>query len=339
MSFLQIMWFLLIGVLLTVYAILDGFDLGIGIWHLSTKTEKHRRTMFSLLGPIWDGNEVWLLTGGGAIFAAFPHVYATVFSGFYLALFLVIMALISRAVAIEFRNQHESALWKKIWDVAFALGSIAPAILFGVAMGNILRGAPLDRNGAFIGTFLDLLNPYALLAGLMSFAMFATHGALYIALRTRNELREQAIGWARTSWFAYINLFALITIFTMQAYPHLIRNYLRVPLLTGIPVLTLVGIIAIFGFLKQRNLGAAFTVSALTIAGMMGICGSSMYPFMVRSTRVTGTSLTIFNASSSALTLQTMLILAMLVVPIVIGYTYWTYRQFWGKVDSGSDGY
>lgn len=328
MSFLQVMWFLLIGVLLTIYAILDGYDLGIGIWHLSTKKEKHRKTMLALLGPVWDGNEVWLLTGGGAIFAAFPEVYATVFSGFYLPLFIVIMALIARAVAIEFRNQHEHAVWRKVWDVAFASGSIVPSILFGVAVGNLMTGIPLDHAGTFIGSIFTLLNPYSLVIGLLSFAMFATHGAIYVAARTHDELKDKAIQWAKTSWFAYLNVFMVVTIYTMTSQPRLIDNYLRIPVLTGVPFLTFISLVAIYAFLKRRELTAAFITSAVTIAGIMAIFGVSMFPTIVQA-RDSGNSLTIYNASSSALTLQTMLILAILVVPVVIGYTLWSHRQFW----------
>jgi len=177
MSFLQVAWYFLIGLFLLVYAILDGFDLGVGFWYLFAKKEDHRRLLLNAIGPVWDGNEVWLLTGGAAIFAAFPQIYATVFSGFYLALMLVIFGLIFRAVSIEFRDKGESPGWRNFWGAAFGIGSILAALLFGVAVGNILRGLPLDEHGNFTGTFFTLLNPYALLIGLLGFVMFATHGA------------------------------------------------------------------------------------------------------------------------------------------------------------------
>ena len=178
MTTYQIIWFILVGVLLGGYALLDGFDLGVGFWHLFTKGDRARRIALTSIGPVWDGNEVWLLTGGGALFAAFPPVYATVFSGFYLAMMLVVISLIFRAVALEFRSKVEDERWRKAWDVAFSLGSILAALLFGVAVGNVLRGVPLDGEGNFTGTFFGLLNPYSLVFGLLSVAMVATHGAL-----------------------------------------------------------------------------------------------------------------------------------------------------------------
>ena len=173
---LQVTWYFLIGFLLTVYAVLDGFDLGVGFWHLFTKSDEDRRVLLNAVGPVWDGNEVWLITGGGALFAAFPHVYATVFSGMYLALMLVLYALIFRAVSMEFRSKDPSARWRAGWDAAFSLGSVVPALLFGVALGNLLRGLLLDATKTYVGGFFNLLNPYALLIGVVGLAMIATHG-------------------------------------------------------------------------------------------------------------------------------------------------------------------
>jgi len=175
---LQVTWFLLIGVLLTGFAILDGFDLGVGVWHLRARGDRERRTLLNAVGPVWDGNEVWLLTAGGALFAAFPPVYASVFSGFYMALMLLLLALIFRAVSMEFRGKVESDGWRRFWDLGFGLGSALPAILFGVAVGNIMRGIPLDADGNFTGTFFSLLHPYALATGLLSLAAFVCHGAI-----------------------------------------------------------------------------------------------------------------------------------------------------------------
>ncbi|MCL5030614.1 MAG: cytochrome d ubiquinol oxidase subunit II, partial [Bacteroidetes bacterium] len=174
---LNLTWFLLVGVLIIGYAILDGFDLGVGVIHLFTKDEIEKRIEMNAIGPVWDGNEVWLLTGGGALFAAFPIVYATVFSGFYIAFMLLLTALIFRAVSFEFRGKVNSSGWKKLWDLAFGLGSLLPSILFGVAIGNILRGIPINEQGNFTGSFIDLLNPYSILIGLLSLAMFIMHGA------------------------------------------------------------------------------------------------------------------------------------------------------------------
>ena len=193
---LNTIWFILVGVLFTGYAMLDGFDLGIGALHLFTKDDKERRVMLNSIGPVWDGNEVWLVTGGGALFAAFPNVYATVFSGFYLALMLLLASLIFRAVAIEFRSKQPMRWWRQMWDIGFSVGSIVSALLIGVALGNIAWGVPIDANGEFAGTFLGLLKPYPLLVGVTTVALFMMHGAIYGVMKTEGALHDKLRGWA-----------------------------------------------------------------------------------------------------------------------------------------------
>jgi cytochrome d ubiquinol oxidase subunit II len=337
MSALQTIWFLLIGVLLTVYAILDGFDLGVGFWHLFTKKDEHRRAFLNAIGPVWDGNEVWLLTGGGAIFAAFPHVYATVFSGLYLALMLVLFALIFRAVSIEFRSKSPSASWRNTWDRAFSIGSVVPALLFGVAVGNILRGLALDATKNFTGTFFDLLNPYALLFGLLSFAMFITHGALYLVLKTENELALRAKRWAQNVWGIYLGLFVLASIVTIITQPQLLENYFNVPVLWLFPIFAIAMIIAVRVFNGKDKAGRAFLSSSLAIVGLCATAAAGLFPNLVPALNNPQWSLTVVNASSSTLTLTVMLILALLGMPIVIGYTIWIYRTFRGKVKLDAD--
>jgi len=339
MSALQVIWFVLIGVLLTGYAILDGFDLGVGFWHLFAKKDTERRTLLNAIGPVWDGNEVWLLTGGGAIFAAFPHVYATVFSGMYLALMLVLLALIFRAVSVEFRSKEQSQRWRNSWDVAFALGSVIPALLFGVALGNIMRGLPLNPDWTFTGTFFTLLNPYALLIGLVGFAMIITHGALYIVLKTEGGLAAQAGKWAQGSWWAYALLFLAGTVFTATTQQHLLENYLRVPALWLLPVAVLIAVALIGVFNRLGRARLAFGASVISIAGCMGLVGVSLFPRIVPALGRPALSLTVANASSSELTLLTMLILALIGMPIVIGYTIWAYRTLGGKAEAGPGGY
>ena len=211
---LNLIWFLLVGVLIIGYSILDGFDLGVGIIHLFTKDENEKRINLNAIGPVWDGNEVWLLTGGGALFAAFPIVYATVFSGFYIAFMLLLAALIFRAVSFEFRKYSE-AKNKKYWDFAFGLGSLIPALLYGVAIGNILRGLPIDAKGAYFGTFLGLLNPYALVVGLVSLTVFLMHGAIYLTLKSEGEQQDKMVKVANNSWIAFVVLYLVATIFTI----------------------------------------------------------------------------------------------------------------------------
>jgi len=339
MSALQVTWFVLIGVLLTGYAILDGFDLGVGFWHLFTKKDLERRTLLNAIGPVWDGNEVWLLAGGGAIFAAFPHVYATVFSGMYLALTLVLLALIFRAVSVEFRSKEPSQRWRNSWDVAFALGSIIPALLFGVALGNIMRGLPLNLDWTFTGTFLTLLNPYALLIGFIGFAMIVTHGALYVALKTEGDLAAQAVKWAQVSWWAYVLLFLVGTLFTAMTQQHLLENYLRIPALWMLPaaVFVMIALIGVFNRWDQPR--QAFAASVISIAGCMSLIGVSLFPRIVPALGRPALSLTVANASSSELTLLVMLILALIGMPFVIGYTIWAYRTFGGKAETEPGGY
>jgi cytochrome bd ubiquinol oxidase subunit II len=335
MSALQVIWFILVAVLLAVYAVLDGFDLGVGIWHLFAKGDGERRSLMGLIGPVWDGNEVWLLTGGGALFAAFPHVYATVFSAMYLPLMLVLFGLILRAVSIKFRSMEEAPVWRRRWDVAFSVGSALPALLFGVAVGNILRGLPVGITRNFEGTLLTLLNPYALLIGVTGFAMLAMHGALFIALRTEGQLMVRANIWAGRAWLTFISL--LGASFAASLFlPQLRINYLAFPPLWILPVIVL-GLAFTAGVMNMRQSQAkAFLASSLTVLGTMALVMASMFPRMVYSLGRPGLSLTVANASSSEKTLGVMLLLAIIGMPIVIGYTIWAYRAFFGKAGAAS---
>ena len=222
MSALQITWFWLIFLLLTVYAVLDGFDLGSGFWYLFAKWDRDKRTILNSIGPFWDGNEVWLLTGAGSIFAAFPHVYATVFSGFYLPFMLIIFSFILRAVSIEFRNKIESSAWQNFWGLCFSVGSIVPTFLFGVAAGNIMRGLPLNEYMGYTGNFIFLLNPFALLIGFLSLAAFATHAATYLVIRIKGEIISMARSWVVKSWRFYIVLFIITFMVIYYTQPRLL---------------------------------------------------------------------------------------------------------------------
>ena len=206
---LNIIWFILVGVLFAGYAVLDGFDLGIGAIHLFTKTDEERRLMINSIGPVWDGNEVWLVTGGGALFAAFPEAYATTFSGFYIAFMLFLVALIFRAVAIEFRSKQPMKWWRQTWDVGFAVGSVLAAFLLGVAMGNIGYGIPLNENHVFAGNFFDLIHPYTLLTGITTVALFMMHGTIYGILKTEGELHDRLRGWVRPTIIFFVLSFVI----------------------------------------------------------------------------------------------------------------------------------
>jgi cytochrome d ubiquinol oxidase subunit II len=332
MSTLQITWFGLIGVLLAGYIILDGFDLGVGFWHLFAKKESDRRAMMSSIMPYWDGNEVWLLTGGGAVFAAFPNVYATVFSGFYLALMVVLFALIFRAVSIEFRNQSDSAGWKRFWDGAFALGSIVPALLFGVALGNILRGLPLNELGDYTGTFFMLLNPYSLLVGVTGLAMFAMHGALFLVMKTDGEIASRARRWAIKSGVLFGLLFASSIAYTLIGQRNLIANFSSVPALWALPMLALAAAWVSPVLASAERIWAAFIASSACMLLIIATSAAALFPNWVPAINNPSNSLTIANASSSPLTLKTMLILAIIGVPLVLVYTVWVHMMFRGKV-------
>ncbi len=328
---LNTIWFLLVGVLITGYAILDGFDLGAGVLHLFAKSDAERRANLHAVEPVWDGNEVWLLTGGGALFAAFPVVYATVFSGFYLALVLVLAALIARAVALEFRNQVNSPRWQAFWDRAFGIGSGLPAVLFGVAVGNVLRGVPIDAAGHYTGTFLGLLNPYALLLGILSLAMFLMHGALYLALSSEGEQRERMQRWASGAWMAYAGMFVVASLASVSFAPHLFAGVLASPLWWVLVVLFLAGLVAVPVFLKAGATFRAMVASSACILAMIGLAALGMFPRLVASSTDLANSLTIYNSASTPRTQTVMLVIALVGMPIVIGYTIWIYRVFRGK--------
>jgi cytochrome bd ubiquinol oxidase subunit II len=336
---LNAIWFLLVAVLITVYAILDGFDLGVGNLHLLARTDEERRTLLKAIGPMWDGNEVWLLTGGGALFAAFAPVYATVFSGFYLAMMLVLVALIMRATAVEFRNKMESASAKGWFDRMFFLGSFLASVLFGVAVGNLMRGIPIDEAGRFTGTFLGLLNPYSVFMGLLSLSMFTLQGATYLALRTGGDLQRRAAGWAWKLWALFVGIYVVAALWTFGVSPHLYHKYYAVPWHWVSIVLFVAAVAALPVFLRKGRFGMAFVCSSLSIAGLTSTLALAAFPLLAPSSTSPDFSLTAYNASSSDLTLKTMLVLALIGVPIVLAYTVYIYVVFKGKVDASSPGY
>jgi cytochrome d ubiquinol oxidase subunit II len=325
-------WFVLVGVLFTGYALLDGFDLGVGALHLFTKKDEERRIMLNAIGPVWDGNEVWLVTGGGALFAAFPAVYATVFSGFYLAFMLLLVALIFRAVAIEFRSKQPMRWWRQMWDVGFAYGSVLSSFLIGVAMGNIAWGIPIDDRGEFAGTFLGLLHPYALLLGITTVALFAMHGALYVVMKTEGELHDKVRGWVNNTIIFFIICYAITTMATLLYVPHMAARVRAHPWLFSV---ALVNMLAIANIPREIHRGRdfrAFLSSCVAMIALMTLFGLEMFPHMVLSNPNEANSLTIYNAASSQKTLGIMLTIALIGVPIVLAYTVSIYWIFRGKV-------
>jgi len=335
---LQVIWFVLVGVLLAGYALFDGFDLGVGtLYPFLGKTDEDKRVMRTSIGPVWDGNEVWLLTGGGALFAAFPPVYATVFSGFYLALMLVLFSLIFRAVSFEFR--HHDPAWGKVWDNAFFLGSALPALLFGVAAGNIIRGVPLDKAGEFTGNFFTLLNPFSLVMGVMGLTMFLVQGSAWLAVKTTGDLYDRSVATRGLMQKVFAGVVVLATAATFLLVPR--ASAAVMGSIFGIVFLALLLGAIVWGFLASkaaRDLHAWYAAS-LTAVSLVGLWAVSIFPAMVPAINDPKLSLTIFNSSSSQLTLTVMLIIAAIGVPIVLFYTALIYKIFRGKVQTGGDGY
>jgi cytochrome d ubiquinol oxidase subunit II len=331
MSELQIIWYFLIGLLLTMYIILDGYDLGTGVWHLFQKKEEDRQFFLKAIGPLWDGNEVWLLTGGGALFAAFPLAYASVFSGFYLAVILLLLGLIFRAVAIEVRNFESSPKWRKNWDIAFSFGSILVTLLLGVALGNILRGLPFDNNMNYVGSFFSLLNPFALLVGITGLLIVAVHGALFILAKSEGDLKDALLKKTSLALNLFIVFLILTSVVVFIWQSHLLRNYFNYWFLWVFPVITLGFIILTKIKLNSEKFLSAFLFSSLSIFSVMAVTGISIFPEIVPALYPNGNSISIANASSSNLTLKTMLIIALIGMPFVFGYTIWIQRKFWKK--------
>ncbi|HLP77227.1 MAG TPA: cytochrome d ubiquinol oxidase subunit II [Candidatus Paceibacterota bacterium] len=329
---LNAVWFVLIGVLFTGYAMLDGFDLGVGALHLFTRKDEERRVMINAIGPVWDGNEVWLVTGGGALFAAFPNVYATAFSGFYLAFVLLLVALIFRAVAIEFRSKQPMRWWRQMWDIGFAAGSVLSSFLIGVAMGNIASGIPIDDHGEFAGTFWTLLRPYPILLGVTTVALFMMHGAIYAVMKTEGELHDKIRGWVNNCIIFFVICYVTTTMATLLYVPHMAARVRSHPWLFSIAFVNMLAIANIPREFHHARDWRAFTSSCVAMISLMTLFGLEMFPNLIFSSPDPAHSLTAYNAASSQRTLGIMLTIAIIGVPIVLAYTVSIYWIFRGKV-------
>ena len=333
-------WFFLVAFLLTAYVILDGFDLGAGVLYpFIARSEDERSVVRASIGPVWDGNEVWLITGAGAIFAAFPMVYAMTFSGFYLAIMLVLFGLILRAVSLEFR--HQDSAWSPVWDGAFFLGSFVPSLLVGVALGNVIRGVPMDAQGNYIGTFWELLNPYSLLVGVTGLFLLIQHGAAWLAIKSEGELHSRALKYRRITFWICAVLAVATSLATILTVSRASDNVFGRPvgwLFLGVLVVGL--LYTIWQMMKEGSELKSFIGSAIVIIGLAGIAAVGNFPDMVpaRGTPA-ATSLTVERAASGHLTLLVMLILAVVFVPVVLIYTALVYRTFWGKTKAGDADY
>jgi cytochrome d ubiquinol oxidase subunit II len=323
---LNTLWFLLIGVLFTGFFVLEGFDYGVGILlPFLGKTDGERRRIINTIGPVWDGNEVWILTGGGAIFAAFPHWYATLFSGFYLALFLMLVALIVRGVGFEFRSKDSHPAWRTTWDWMIFFGSAVPALLWGVALANLLKGTPIDATKTFTGGFFDLLSPYTLLAGLATFALFVTHGAIFLNLKSTDPIRSRAVRATKR-----VGPVATVLLLLFAAGTYVWTDvYARLGVDPGlVPLLALGALVSAGALIHREKMGWAFAMTTLTILFTVATLFVCLYPRVMVSSLNPEWSLTIHNAASTPYTLKIMSIVAVVFVPIVLAYQAWTYWVF-----------
>ena len=362
---LKVIWWLLLGILLIGFAIMDGFDLGAGILlPFIARTDTERRVVINTIGPVWEGNQVWLILGGGAIFAAWPALYAASFSGFYLAMLLVLAALILRPVGFKFRSKMPGATWRSSWDWALFAGGAVPTVIFGVAMGNLLRGVPFsfdeDLRATYAFGLVDLLNPFSLFCGLVSVAMLTTHGAAYLALKTDGSLAARARSitrWAGLAWFGLFSLagiwlwksdygmsisagaipgaapdpLAKTAMLTSGAW---LLNYGRWPVAMLVPAVGLIAPLLVAALAGMRRRLVVFVISACGIAGVIGSMGVSLFPFLLPSSSHPDSSLTVWDASSSNRTLGIMLIAVVIFLPIIVAYTSWVYYVLRGPVTS-----
>ncbi|HVO15895.1 MAG TPA: cytochrome d ubiquinol oxidase subunit II [Alphaproteobacteria bacterium] len=360
---LRILWWVLLGVLLIGFAVMDGFDLGVAaLLPIVARSDVERRVLINTVGPVWEGNQVWLILGGGAVFAAWPALYAAAFSGFYIAMFLVLCALILRPVGFKFRSKVESPRWRLAWDTALVIGGVVPALVFGVAMGNVLKGVPFEFDGelrmAYHGGFFGLLSPFALLCGLVSLAMVAMHGAVYLTNKTDGAVAARARRVVPVAALALIVLFSLAGLwvaFGLDGYaiasapatdgpsnPLLktvaqssgawLGNYGRMPLAIGVPALGYAGALLAVALTAAARPGLAFIASSLSTAGVVGTVGVSTFPFLLPSSSHPGSSLTVWDASSSRLTLLIMAGVTIIFMPVVLAYTSWVFAVLRGAV-------
>lgn len=336
---LNLIWFALIGILFSGYAMLDGFDLGVGALHLLTKTDDERRLMLNSIGPVWDGNEVWLVTGGGALFAAFPDVYATLASGFYMAVILLLFSLIFRAVAIEFRSKQPMRWWRSFWDVSFSIASISASFVLGVALGNLIWGIPLNEAKDYTGGFWGLLNPFSLLVGVTTVALFMMHGAIYLVLKTEGDFQARAWIWVNNSIIFFIICYATVTMATLVYVPYMADRFRTHPQFFLIPLINMLAIANVPREIHCRREFLALMSSCVAMLMLLTLVGIGIFPNIVPAGNDPQLSLTIYNAASSPRSLNYMLNIALLGMPFVLAYTIAIYWIFRGKVRLTKDSY
>ena len=360
---LKLLWWVLVGILLIGFAITDGFDMGAcALLPLIGKTDDERRVVINTIGPHWEGNQVWFVTAGGALFAAWPAVYAAAFSGFYWAMLLVLFALFFRPVGFDYRSKLANTKWRHAWDWGLIAGGVVPSLVFGVAFGNLLLGVPFQHDEfmrpSYDGNLFGLLNPFGLLCGVVSLAMLSMHGAVWIHLRSQGDVERRARGYAQLLALITLVAFALAGIWLVMgidgykiiSQPGLgalpnplakevviaegawLANYSAYPLTMLAPITGFIGLIGVFLLTNRNHPGWAFLFSALALAGIIATAGVSMFPFVMPSSLSPNSSLTLWDAASSHLTLNVMAIAAFIFIPIILAYTLWCYRSLWAKI-------
>lgn len=332
-------WFLVVGATFTGYAILDGFDLGAGALHLFFNKEESRRVVLNAIGPIWDGNEVWLVIGGGTLFAGFPEVYASAFAAFYIPFMIFLVALIFRAISIEFRGKEPMLWWRRMWDVSYCLSSALLAFLLGVVVGNIAGGIPLDERHIYRGSFLDFLNPYALMVGVTTLALFMMHGAIYLVMKTENRLYAKLTIIVRRTTIFFVLSFVITSFYTLLYIPHLADQIRKSPGMFILPLIMTFAIANITRQIAKRKYLFAFLSSAIVISMALILLAMELYPTIIYSSGDSSNSLTVYNAASSEKTLGIMLIVAAIGIPLVAAYTTFVFWTFKGKVKLDESSY
>jgi cytochrome d ubiquinol oxidase subunit II len=340
MQNLDVIWYFIIGLSVIFYTILDGFDLGVGMLHLFARKDEDRRVFLNAIGPVWDGNEVWLVIVGGGLFAGFPDVYATLFSGFYNLCMILLAGLIFRAAAIEFRSKQASKTWRQTWDTVFCVASGVIAFGLGLVLGNLVQGIPLNVEGDFVGTFADFFTPYTILMGFLSMALFMMHGAIYLLIKTEGPLHNALRKWVNRTILFFIVCYVAMTVLTLWLMPHMRARMDAMPFLYLVAILALLAILNIPREVAHSRDGRAFASSCLGITLLFALFGMGTFPQLVRSSIYPDQySLTIANSASSILTLKVLLIIVAIGIPFVLAYGFYVYRVFRGKVKLGPTSY
>ncbi|MBW8330808.1 MAG: cytochrome d ubiquinol oxidase subunit II [Prolixibacteraceae bacterium] len=325
--------FLVIGAVFSGYAILDGFDLGAGTIHLFLKKEESRRIALNAIGPVWDGNEVWLVIGGGTLFAGFPKVYATLLSSFYIPFILFLVLLILRAIAIEFRSKEPMLWWRKLWDIVYSFSSTMIGFTLGVVLGNVVLGIAIDENMIYKGGLLDIFNPYALLTGLTVVALFALHGSVYLVMKTKDRLSDRLVNISKTAGMFFTICYVLLSIATLVYVPHAAEDFKETPILFGIPVVTLLLLLNERWLIEKKKYWLAFLSSATLTALLLVTIAIGLFPNILISNIDSAYSLTIDNSAASQKSLGIILTFVLIGAPLVLLYTLFLFRTFKGKVE------